>query len=86
MNVPAYGILHATLQIRVAMLRTQVRLATPHGKYVEVVTGGSFSLFQATEDLRAGQLVSYVDPMDFCYDGVRTLNLGEFQICHRKFR
>ena len=85
MNVPAYGILHATLQIRVAMLRTQVRLATPHGKYVEVVTGGSFSLFQATEDLRAGQLVSYVDPMDFCYDGVTFLNLGEFQIAIENF-
>jgi tetratricopeptide (TPR) repeat protein len=85
MSVPAYGILHATLQIRVAMLRTQVRLATPHGKYVEVVTGGSFSLFQATEDLRAGQLVSYVDPMDFCYDGVTFLNLGEFQIALENF-
>ena len=48
MNVPAYGILYAQLQIRVATLRTQVRLATLDGKYLEAITGGSFSLGESS--------------------------------------
>ena len=78
MSVPAYSVLYAKLQIRVATLRTQVKLATLDGKYVETITGGSFSLAKATEDLRAGQLVSAVDPMTFSYDGLALLHLGEF--------
>ena len=40
---------------------------------------------RAAEDLRAGQLVSYVDPMGFCYDGIALLNLGEFQTALEHF-
>lgn len=85
MKASTYGILYAKLQLRVATLRTQVNLATLNGKYVEAMTGGNFSLYRAAEDLRAGQLVSYIDPMNFCYDGVAFLHLGEFQIALDNF-
>ena len=49
------------------------------------MTGGNFSLFRAAEDLCAGQLVSYVDPMNLCYDGVAFLHLGEFQTAFENF-
>ena len=79
MNVPTYCILYAKLQIRVATLRTQVKFATPAGKYIEAMTGGDFVLPRAAENLRAGQLVSYVDPMSSYYDGIAFLHLDEFQ-------
>ena len=85
MSVPVYSILYAKLQIRVAMRRTQVSLATLHGRYIDAMTGGNFSLFRAAEDLCAGQLVSYVDPMNLCYDGVAFLHLGEFQTAFENF-
>ena len=79
MNVPTYCILYAKLQIRVATLRTQVKFATPAGKYIEAMTGGDFVLPRAAENLRAGELVSYVDPMSSYYDGIAFLHLDEFQ-------
>ena len=85
MSIPAYGILYAKLQIRVVMRRTQVSLATLQGRYIEAMTEGGFSLFKAAEDLEAGQLVSYVNPMDSCYDGVAFLHLGEFRIALKNF-
>ena len=85
MNVSAYGILHAKLQIRVVIQRTQVSLATLHGRYIDAMTGGNFSLFRAAEDLRAGQLVSYIDPMNICYDGMAFLHLDEFQAALENF-
>lgn len=85
MSVSAYGILYAKLQIRVAIQRTQVSLATLHGRYIDAMTGGNFSLFRAAEDLRAGQLVSYIDPMNICYDGMAFLHLDEFQAALENF-
>ena len=85
MSVPPYCILYAKLQIRVATLRTQVRFATPTGKYIEAMTGGDFVLPRAAENLRAGQLVSYVDPMSSYYDGIAFLHLDEFQTALENF-
>ena len=85
MSVPAYSILYAKLQIRVAIQRTQVSLATLHGRYIDAMTGGNFSLFRAAEDLRAGQLVSYIDPMNICYDGMAFLHLDEYQAALENF-
>ena len=85
MKVPAYGSLYAHLQIRVAQVDIKVRLATMDRKYIDAMSGGSFSLGQAVGDIRTGQLVSYVNPMGFCYDGLAFLNLGEFQIALENF-
>ena len=85
MSVPAYSILYAKLQIRVAIQRTQVSLATLHGRYIDAMIGGNFSLSRAAEDLRAGQLVSYIDPMNICYDGMAFLHLDEFQAALENF-
>ena len=79
MDVLPYASLYATLQIRAVTLRTQVRLATLDGKYIETATGNNRTLQQAGEDLRAGELVSYINPMALCYDGVAFLHLEEFQ-------
>ena len=85
MQVLTYGLLHAKLQIKVAKVNIQVRLATPHGKYVEAMGGGTYSLGRAMEALRAGQLVSPVDPMTFVNDGLALLHLGEFQAALEDF-
>ena len=85
MKVPTYGFLYAKLQLRVAKVNIQVSLANLDGKYVEAMAGGIFSLFRATEDFRAGQLVSAVDPMGACYDGIAFLHLGEFQTALEHF-
>ena len=85
MRVPTYGSLYAQLQIRVSQVDIQVRLATMDGKYVEAVTGGSFSLGQAVGDIRAGQLGWAVDPMFFAYDGLALLHLGDFQTALEHF-
>ena len=79
MKVPAYGLLYAVLQLRVAKISTLVSLATPGGKYVEAAAGGSFALYKALEELRAGQLVSNVNPMSFSDEGLAFLHLGEFR-------
>ena len=85
MKVPTYGFLYAKLQLRVAKVSIHVNIATVHGKYVEAEAGGNYSLFRAAEDLQAGQLVSAVDPMDICYDGVAFLHLQEFQTALESF-
>ena len=85
MKVSTYGILYAKLQIRAATLTTKVSLATMDGKYVEIITGGHFSLFRTTEDLRAGQLISYVDPIDQSNTGLAWIHLGEFQAALKDF-
>lgn len=79
MKVITFGFLYAKLQLRIAKVSIHVNLATVHGKYVEAMGGGSFSLFRAAEDLRAGQLTSAVDPMIFSENGVALLHLGDFQ-------
>ena len=85
MKVTTYGFLYAKLQLRVAKVNIQVSLANLDGKYVEAMAGGIFSLFRAAEDFRAGQLVSAVDPMGACYDGIAFLHLGEFQTALEHF-
>ena len=85
MRVPAYGSLYAHLQIRVAQVGIQVRLATMDTKYIDAMSGGSFSLGQAVGDIPAGALVSYVDPMTSCYEGVALLNLEAFQAALEHF-
>ena len=85
MKVPTYGLLYAKLQLRVAKINIQVNLATVHGKYVEAMGGGNFSLFRAAENLRAGQLTSAIDPMIFSENGIALLHLGEFQTAIEHF-
>ena len=46
---------------------------------------GSFSLFRAAEDLKAGQLTSTVNPMALSNYGLAFMHLGEFQIAHKNF-
>ena len=78
MKLTTYGLLYAVLQLRVAKISTHVSLATPGGKYVEAAAGGSFVLYKAIEELRAGQLVSNANPMSFSDEGLAFLHLGEF--------
>ena len=85
MDVLPYASLYATLQLRALTLRTQVKLATLEGKYIETVTGNNCTLQQAGEALRAGELVSYINPMASCYDGVAFLHLEEFQMALKCF-
>ena len=85
MKVPIYGFLYAKLQLRVAKINIQVNLATAHGKYVEAMAGGSYSLFRAAEDLQAGQLIAAVDPMILCENGIAFLHLQEFQTALESF-
>ncbi len=85
MKVFTYCSLHAKLQLQVAKINIQVGLATPHGKYVEAIGGGISVLGRAMEELRAGQLVSAVYPMDFSNDGLALMHLGEFQDALKDF-
>ncbi len=85
MKVLSYCFLYAKLGVRVALVRTQVRLATAQEKYVEAIGGGNYSLFKAAEDLRAGELTSAVNPMVFSQDGIALMHLGEFQFAHEMF-
>ena len=85
MHVSTYGILYSKLGLRAAKLSTQVSLATLEEKYIETRTSGSLSLARATENLHPGQLVSYVDPMGTCYNGVAFLHLGEFETALEHF-
>ncbi len=79
MKFTSYGFLHAKIGLRIVQVLTRVKIATLQEKYVEAIGGGGFSLSKAAEDLLAGQLVSYIDPMDFCNDGLALMHLGEFQ-------
>ena len=85
MEVPTYGILYAKFQILVARTTIQVDLATPRGKYVEVMGRRILSLHRAMEELPAGQPVSAVNPMAFSYDGLALMHLGEFQTALENF-
>ena len=85
MNSPAFAKLHAVLGLRAAKINMNVSLATLHGKYVEAVGGGSYSLGRAMEALRAGQLASNVDPMAIVNDGLAFLHLEEFQAALEHF-
>lgn len=79
MNVLTYASLHAKLELQTVKISIQVGLATPREKYVEGMGGKSFSLGTVEKGLRAGQLVSPVDPMTFVNDGLALLHLEEFQ-------
>ena len=85
MKVPVYGFLYAKLQLRVAEVNIHVNIATVHGKYIEAMAGGNYSLFRAAEDLPAGQLIAAVDPMILCENGVAFLHLQEFQTALESF-
>lgn len=85
MKFTSYGFLHAKIGLRIVQVLTRVKIATLQEKYVEAIGGGGFSLSKAAEDLRAGQIVSYIDPMDFCNDGLALMHLGEFQAAHENF-
>ena len=85
MSVPTYVSLHAKLELRVVKISIQVGLATSREKYVEAMGGKGVSLVTVERGLRAGQLVSPVDPMTFCYDGLAWLHLGEFQVALKCF-
>ena len=78
-----YGSLYDKLEIRMIKTRIQVSLATPHEKYVEAIGGGITSFCKVEEDLkenlRPGQWMTFVDPMDFSNYGLALLHLGEFQ-------
>ena len=85
MQIPAYCILYAKLGVLVAIVNTQVRLATLHEKFVEAVGGGHLSLFKAAEDIEAGQLTSTSNPMAFSANGIALMHLEEFQAAHEHF-
>ena len=84
-----YGVLYDKLQIRLVKISTQVSLATIHEKYVET-TGNYFFGSRKVEDdsaqnWRAGQLITYVSPIDLSDDGLALLNLGECQAALNRF-
>ena len=79
MSVLTYASLHTKLELQVVKISIQVSLATSREKYVEAMGGKSFSLGTVERGLRAGQLVSPVDPMTFVNDGLALLHLEEFQ-------
>ena len=85
----AYVSLYMKLQIKVVKINSQVKLATPDEKYVELTEEGSFGFARLEEDssegLRFGQSIKYVDPMDICNLGLAFLNLGEFQAALKNF-
>ena len=85
----AYVSLYMKLQIKVVKINSQVKLATPDEKYVELTEEGSFGFARLEEDssegLRFGQSIKYVDPMDTCNLGLAFLNLGEFQAALKNF-
>ncbi len=85
----AYGFLYDKLEIRLAKIRVQVSLVTSYEKYVETIGTRVFGRRKVAEDLRKnlrpGQLITYVDPIDISDDGLAFLELGEFQAALRNF-
>ena len=85
----AYISLHMKLQIKVVKINSQVELATPDERYVELIEEGTFSFARldgdSPEGLRFGQSIKYVDPMDSCNLGLAFLHLGEFQAALKYF-
>ena len=84
-----FGSLFEKLGIRAVKMNIQVSLATFDEKYVEAIGGQTFSICKGaedlTEELRPGQLVSFVNPMDLSDYGLANLNLGEFQLAQKNF-
>lgn len=78
-----YISLYDKLQIRLVKIRTQVSLTTLDEKYVEIIGNRIFGYRKvdgdSAQNWRAGQLISYVNPIDSSDDGLAFLNLGEFQ-------
>ena len=78
-----YICLYDKLGIRLVRINTQVSLATLDEKYVETIGNRIFGSRKMEDDLaqnwRIGQLITYVDPIDFSDDGLAFLNLGDFQ-------
>ena len=84
-QIPAYCILYVKLGVRVTLVNTQVKLATLNESFVEAVGKEYFSLFRATEDIQAGQLLSTINPMVFSDNGIALMYLEEFQDAHEHF-
>ena len=84
-QIPAYYILYVKLGVRVALVNTQVKLATLNESFVEAVGKEYFSLFRATEDIQTGQLLSTINPMVFSDNGIALMHLEEFQDAHEHF-
>ena len=84
-----YGLLYDKLQIRLMKISVQVSLVTSYEKYVETIGTRVFGRRKVAEDLRKnlrpGQLVTYVDPIDISDDGLAFLELGEFQAALKNF-
>ena len=84
-HVSVYNSLYNKLGIRATVHRTQVSLATLHGKYIETDTIGNISSYRAAEVSGAGQLIAHVDPMVSCDDGIAYFHLGEFRLALELF-
>lgn len=84
------GSLIDRLNIRSVKINIQVSLATFDEMYVDVIGGMIFSICKgaedSTEELRHGQLVSFVNPIDYSDYGLAYLNLGEFETAHKLFK
>ena len=84
-KITTYSYLYAKLGVQVALVRTQVKLATVQGMFVDALGGGNYSLFKVVEDIQAGQLLSISNPMAFSADGIAWMHLEEFQAAHEHF-
>ena len=84
-KITTYSYLYAKLGVQVALVRTQVKLATVQGMFVDALGGGKYSLFKAVEDIQAGQLLSISNPTAFSADGIAWMHLEEFQDAHEHF-
>lgn len=89
MRPMAYGFLYDKLQIRLMKISVQVSLVTSYEKYVETIGTRVLGRRKVAEDLRKnlrpGQLITYVDPIDISDDGLAFLELGEFQTALKNF-
>ena len=89
MNPIAYGSLYDRLQIRLVKISLQVSLVTSYEKYVEAMGTRVFGRRKLAEDsrknLRPGQMITYVNPIDISDDGLAFLELGEFQAALKNF-
>ena len=85
----AYVSLYIKLQIKVVKIDSQVVLATPDERYVELIEKDTlgFAILEGDSPagLSFGQSIKYVDPMDTCNLGLAFLELGEFQAALKNF-
>ena len=84
-HFPVYKGLYDKLGIRTALHRIQVSLATLDGKYIETETSGNMSLYREAEVFSAGQLITQIDPMVACDDGLAYFHLGKFRLALELF-